>query len=896
MKIFFYKLPRDVRPLKDRVAFASPPSHSIETLEARRFLSLVPVQPASAIPFQQVTIDANPGTVPVVKVLADVLGRGKLDVVVGHENNLGGGGIFWYEQPASGNLNDPWIKHTIDANASTYEAAYPFDVNGDGAVDLVFSDHNQTVWYENPRGRGGDPRSAPWARHVIGNFNSHEIYLADLNGDGKPDIATNDAIYFQNSPDSWTTVAAPLFDHTVKGLALFDSGSGLGAVDLVVTGNSLDNITWYENPRDHGGNAMTDPWIPHIVGNAYVPTGDQINDPGLGVSFATIDVNGDGRMDIVSADGEAGPPLPAGGLMWWEAPADRRNGMWIPHTIDAGVQLVHNIRIADMNGDDHPDLVVFEQDQTAQQRLMVVYNEGGTGQNWLEQTLATTGGHNEWTGDVTGDGDQDILYSRHGFYTQRNPIELFVNGSAESGIVRATITSPPISQTIASGSPVTFQVSATGSGPLAYQWQQNGLDIPGATSSAYTIASARTPDNGTTFRCIVSNSAGFVYSPGALLTFSDIQPPPPLPPVDNSPPTATLTMPPPVHPATGLPLEFIVTFSDTTAVNASTLGNGNVIVTGPGGYSQTATLISTGLVDAASIAAIYSVPNPTIDGTYIVSTGANPVIDLAGNALVRGVIGGFEQSIPPIAVNGPDLTAALVGTQPTSVISGAKGTMRVRIRNDGNSVARGIVHVSVFTSTDGTPQTINTLITPTSGGSLKLNLKPRGSKIVNLAFLYPADLAAGNYRIGAWVDSANDLNEINASNKTVSGPLVTIAPPTVSFKASFPGKLPPIVTRGRVATFLMSVANLGNVRLTDKFDVRLSEASDPDLDGPTVPLGVVRKSLANVKPGKSTTFSVKLRIPASITPGQGFLVAVMSSTSNGAASSTVVNPTAIAFQ
>ena len=110
-------------------------------------------------------------------------------------------------------------------------------------------------------------------------------------------------------------MAAPNYDHTVKGISLFDSGSGLGAVDIVGTGNTRDNITWWENPRDHGGNARTDLWIPHVISKAYVPIGNQINDPGLGVGLRMMDVNGDGRVDIITADGEAQSPLPAGGLI-----------------------------------------------------------------------------------------------------------------------------------------------------------------------------------------------------------------------------------------------------------------------------------------------------------------------------------------------------------------------------------------------------------------------------------------------------------------------------------------------------------------------------------------------------------------------------------------------------
>lgn len=57
------------------------------------------------------------------------------------------------------------------------------------------------------------------------------------------------------------------------------------------------------------------------------------------------------------------------------------------------------------------------------------------------------------------------------------------------------ITQPAASQTVCSGFPVSFSVEATGTDP-SYQWQFNGVDIPGATSATYEINQAKTIDAG----------------------------------------------------------------------------------------------------------------------------------------------------------------------------------------------------------------------------------------------------------------------------------------------------------------------------------------------------------------------------------------------------------------
>jgi glucose/arabinose dehydrogenase len=94
-----------------------------------------------------------------------------------------------------------------------------------------------------------------------------------------------------------------------------------------------------------------------------------------------------------------------------------------------------------------------------------------------------------------------------------------------------TISSHPASVTVAAGQTASFSVTASGTAPLAYQWQRNGANIAGATSSAYSLVT--TPaDTGATFRAVVSNAAGSVTSNAATLTV-----------LSNNAPTGTITAP-----------------------------------------------------------------------------------------------------------------------------------------------------------------------------------------------------------------------------------------------------------------------------------------------------------------------------------------------------------------
>lgn len=370
------------------------------------------------------------GSTTIEKALVDITGNGKLDAVLGQgQVNGGPGGLYWYEVPSSGNLSDPWIKHTITDSGNFYEDIAIFDVNGDGAPDIIASANNQLVWFENPRGSGGSPATDPWPMHVIRSVGgAHVIVLGDIEGDGKTDIicsssgvlGSTGAILFQNTPDSWTEVR---FGTVGESVALLDIGSGMGRINIA--GGDAKSVVWYENPRESGGDARTGAWIRHVAAT--------LTDAGQD-AFASGVFSSSGRMDLIVASNEDMPANPTG-LYRIISPADRRSA-WTVQTIDSTYQAVHNISVGDMNKDGTLDFVVSEEEQAHNtgpgfnqnfnnQRGAVFYNDGNG--NFTQQIIATTGGQNQVLGDINGDGGLDILSANHGYYGGPHPLEIWVN-------------------------------------------------------------------------------------------------------------------------------------------------------------------------------------------------------------------------------------------------------------------------------------------------------------------------------------------------------------------------------------------------------------------------------------------------------------------------------------
>src|SRR3989475_13139453 len=95
---------------------------------------------------------------------------------------------------------------------------------------------------------------------------------------------------------------------------------------------------------------------------------------------------------------------------------------------------------------------------------------------------------------------------------------MVVARTANAAAVAPTITTAPANQTVTAGQTASFTVVAGGTAPLSYQWQKNGANIAGATSASYTTPVTTTSDSGSTFRAVVTNTAGTVTSAAATLT------------------------------------------------------------------------------------------------------------------------------------------------------------------------------------------------------------------------------------------------------------------------------------------------------------------------------------------------------------------------------------------
>jgi hypothetical protein len=126
--------------------------------------------------------------------------------------------------------------------------------------------------------------------------------------------------------------------------------------------------------------------------------------------------------------------------------------------------------------------------------------------------------------EVTAAGDTVWQYSASGpvFRVERYDVDYegFRGTPLDDQAEPPAIEAHPQSRTVLAGESVSFAVLASGSAPLGYQWQKDGIDITGAKDSRHTVANAGDADEGS-YTCVVSNAAGTAASAPAVLTVTD---------------------------------------------------------------------------------------------------------------------------------------------------------------------------------------------------------------------------------------------------------------------------------------------------------------------------------------------------------------------------------------
>jgi uncharacterized protein (DUF2141 family) len=384
----------------------------------RNIPGAVPTNLGPLIFLPAVAYDSGGYTASAVAV-GDVNGDGKLDIVLGNEcaNSgclPGGAAVDVLLGNGDRTFQTAVTYHTGGSSGPFFPVSIAIaDVNGDHKPDLVVANggsNTVAVLLGN-----GDGTFHPAVSYGSGGMFPVSVAVADVNGDGKLDVIVANECADSNC-DGSVGVLLGNGDGTFQSAVPYLSG-GLYALSVAITdvnGDGNPDLLVATNYLVcHGGLCTPTGAVGVLLGNGKGTFQSAvIYDSGGSYPYSLVvdDLNGDGKLDVVTANSWSGTM----GVLLGNGDGTFQAAVTYGSGDRANVVQISSVAVADVNHDGRPDLLLTTQsaggDSNNGGAVSVLLGNGdGTFQPAVEyasggyQTLGVA------VGDVNGDGRPDLL-------------------------------------------------------------------------------------------------------------------------------------------------------------------------------------------------------------------------------------------------------------------------------------------------------------------------------------------------------------------------------------------------------------------------------------------------------------------------------------------------------
>jgi hypothetical protein len=363
-----------------------------------------------------VAYDSGGWTASAVAV-GDVNGDGKLDLVVGNECASSGcpdgAAVGVLLGKGDGTFLAAVTYHSGGSSGPYFPVSIAIaDVNGDHKPDVVVANGGSNtvgVLLGN-----GDGTFQPAVTYGSGEFYPVSVAIADLNGDGKPDIVVANWCG-PVTCDGSVGVLLGIGDGTFSPAVTYSSGGlyGLSVAVADVNGDGKPDLL-VANGCASSKLCGTKGAVAVLLGNGdgtFQSAIEYLSGGAYPYSLKVADLNGDGKLDVVAAnsdDGNVGVLLGNGNGTFQKAVTYSSGDYYIR------VDLSTSVAVADVNGDGHPDLLLTTQNAGANgnnpgEVALLLGNGDGTFQGAVNYPSGGYQLRGVAVGDVNGDGRPDVL-------------------------------------------------------------------------------------------------------------------------------------------------------------------------------------------------------------------------------------------------------------------------------------------------------------------------------------------------------------------------------------------------------------------------------------------------------------------------------------------------------